>query len=138
MRIILNSAVPQFLKEEPYNVIMTDWSSAELNAVGSSPDYTDTNLILALTNFVSALGNRYDGDTRIGYIQLGLLGFWGEWHTWTGDPSTDSWIPDSTKVSRSLLCTMVTDHPLIWAFYVLIVKRVMNACIDDILSRGLS
>jgi len=45
------------------------------------------------------LYQRYDGDTRIGYIQLGLLGFWGEWHTWTGDPSTDTWIPDSTKVS---------------------------------------
>jgi len=94
------SHTPQFLKDEPYNVLMTDWSSADLNAVGSSPDYTDANLIMALTNFVSALGNRYDGDTRIGYIQLGLLGFWGEWHTWTGDSSTDSWIPESTKVSR--------------------------------------
>ena len=93
------SHTPQFLKEEPYNVLMTDWSSADLNAVGSSPDYTDTNLILALTNFVSALGNRYDSDARIGYIQLGLLGFWGERHTWTGDTSTDSWIPDSTKIA---------------------------------------
>lgn len=93
------SHTPQFLKEEPYNLQMTDWTSADLNAVGSSPDYTDANLIMALENFVTALGNRYDGDTRIGYIQIGLLGFWGEWHTWTGDPSTDGWIPDSTKMA---------------------------------------
>lgn len=91
------SHTPQFLIDE-YNLQMTPWSSAELNAVGSSPDYSDENLKTALTNFVVALGNRYDGDVRVGFIQLGLLGFWGEWHTWTGDPATDSWIPDTTKM----------------------------------------
>ncbi|KAL7494233.1 hypothetical protein ACHAWT_008487 [Skeletonema menzelii] len=93
------SHTPQFLKEAPYNVQMTDWSSADLNAVGSSPDYSDSNLINALENFVTALADRYDGDNRIGYIQLGLLGFWGEWHSWTGDSSTESWIPDETKMA---------------------------------------
>jgi len=29
---------------------------------------------------------------------------------------------------------MVTDHPLILVFYVLIVKPVMNVCVDDILT----
>ena len=26
--------------------------------------------------------SRYDQNPRIAFIQLGLLGFWGEWHTW--------------------------------------------------------
>ena len=35
----------------------------------------------------------------LAFVQLGLLGFWGEWHTWTGDSTTDSWIPDATRVA---------------------------------------
>ena len=92
------SHTPQFLIDEPYNLQMTPWTSEDLNAVGSSPDYSDENLKTALNNFVGALGNRYDGDSRIGFIQVGLLGFWGEWHTWTEDAATHSWIPDETKM----------------------------------------
>ena len=40
----------------------------------------------------------------------------------------------SRSRSRSWLCKMVTTHPLIWAFYVLIVKSVMNVCKGDILA----
>jgi hypothetical protein len=35
-----------------------------------------------LKRFIEALGERYDGDPRIGYITAGLLGTWGEWHTY--------------------------------------------------------
>lgn len=64
---------------------------------GQSPDYTDPNLIQAMQNFIAAFGQRYDGDSRLGFVQLGLLGFWGEWHTYLPSTETDSWIPDSTK-----------------------------------------
>ncbi len=47
-----------------------------------TPDYEDTNLRRALKNFVAALGMKYDGDPRIGFITAGLLGTWGEWHTY--------------------------------------------------------
>ena len=91
------SHTPQFLIDD-YNLQMTPWSSVDLNAVGLSPDYSDENLKTALTNFVAALGNRFDADPRIGFIQVGLLGFWGEWHTWTEDSATHNWIPDTTKM----------------------------------------
>ena len=35
-----------------------------------------------LTRFIAELGKRYDGDARIGFITAGLLGTWGEWHTY--------------------------------------------------------
>ena len=41
---------------------------------------THPRLRAALTNFIAALGARYDGDPRIGFITAGLLGSWGEWH----------------------------------------------------------
>ena len=37
------------------------------------------------------LRRRHDGDPRLGVVQLGLLGFWGEWHTW---PHSD-WFADA-------------------------------------------
>lgn len=47
-----------------------------------TPDYEDKNLRRALKNFIAALGKKYDGDARIGFITAGLLGTWGEWHTY--------------------------------------------------------
>lgn len=41
-----------------------------------SPDYGDPILLNALEQYIKALGARYDGDHRIGFIHLGLLGFW--------------------------------------------------------------
>ncbi|MFS0788825.1 DUF4832 domain-containing protein [Shouchella sp. 1P09AA] len=59
------------------------------NGTSVAPNYDDENLQLALTQFIEALGNRYDGDPRIGFIQAGLIGFWGEWHT----HPQDGWTP---------------------------------------------
>jgi hypothetical protein len=30
----------------------------------------------ALVDFVKALGEKYDGDNRIAFLHLGMLGFW--------------------------------------------------------------
>jgi hypothetical protein len=51
-------------------------SPAELE----TPDYEDPALRAALRDFIAALGKRYDGDPRIGFVTAGLLGMWGEWH----------------------------------------------------------
>ncbi len=50
-----------------------------------TPDYEDPRLRAMLAAFISALGERYDGDPRIGFITAGLLGTWGEWHTYPRD-----------------------------------------------------
>lgn len=47
-----------------------------------TPDYEDPNLRKSLTQFIAAFGAKYDGDPRIGFITAGLLGTWGEWHTY--------------------------------------------------------
>lgn len=46
-----------------------------------TPDYEDKNLRRSMKSFIAALGKKYDGDPRIGFITAGLLGTWGEWHT---------------------------------------------------------
>lgn len=41
-----------------------------------TPDYGDPLLLTAIEQFIKAFGHQYDGDQRIGFIHLGLLGFW--------------------------------------------------------------
>ena len=45
-----------------------------------TPDYEDPRLRKALGDFIAAFGARYDGDPRLAFVPLGLLGTWGEWH----------------------------------------------------------
>ncbi len=59
-----------------------------------TPDYTDPNLRACLRGFIAALGARYDGDPRVGFITAGLLGTWGEWHT---HPRNDLWAPKDVQ-----------------------------------------
>lgn len=65
---------------------------------GASPDYTNETLVNTLVAFVGKLGELYDGDPRIGFIQVGLLGFWGEWHTYPHE----SWFAPETVQSLLL------------------------------------
>jgi hypothetical protein len=76
--------IPRFLEKNGLQV--TEWVD---KSEGSSPakkirtpDYSDPALRTALQSFIAAMGKRYDGDPRIGFITAGLLGVWGEWHTY--------------------------------------------------------
>jgi hypothetical protein len=76
------TGVPQYLIDE--GLKLRTWTNTNTHpwppAVDHTPDYEDPRLRAALTNFIHALGSRYDGDPRLGFVGLGLLGTWGEWH----------------------------------------------------------
>ena len=76
--------IPPFLTVQ--GVKVTTWLNTNTAPFPSrqvrTPDYEDPRLRQALQNFIAALGQRYDGDPRVGYITAGLLGTWGEWHTY--------------------------------------------------------
>ncbi len=82
----LLSGLPEWLKAK--GVKTTPYVAKELEgyepgaAKGESPDYANPVFVAALEKLIAALGKRYDAHPRIAFIQLGLLGFWGEWHTW--------------------------------------------------------
>ncbi len=44
-------------------------------------DYNDSNYLEQAVQAIKALGQRYDNDPRVYAFQLGVLGYWGEWHT---------------------------------------------------------
>lgn len=71
--------VPQFLIDE--GVKITKWKRESADGGDChTPDYDDPRLRKALVNFITALGEKYDGDPRIGFLTAGILGLWGEWH----------------------------------------------------------
>lgn len=88
------SGVPEYLVKS--GVKMRAWTNTNTQplppALDYTPDYEDPRLREALKNFISALGARYDGDPRIGFITAGLLGTWGEWHCY---PHTE-WFASKT------------------------------------------
>lgn len=72
--------VPDFLAHVPKHSY-TDGGNGT-NHTSYSPEYEDADLRRAVSSFIAAFGKRYDGDPRIGFVTVGLLGFWGEWHTY--------------------------------------------------------
>jgi len=87
------TGVPQFLLDGGLKMTAYDDHGG-----GQSPDYSDENLIKAFESFIRAFGKKYDGDPRIGFITVGLLGFWGEWHTYPHE----SWFPNEAIQNRVL------------------------------------
>ncbi|WP_345516313.1 DUF4832 domain-containing protein, partial [Phytohabitans houttuyneae] len=81
-----------------------------------SPDYDDPDVIAALTSFINAFAQRYDhagpggtADPRVGFMSLGLVGLWGEWHTWPYDRDPADGYPN-------LMPTDTTIRTLIGAY----------------------
>ena len=73
----LPSGVPSWLMGQ--GVKLTPYDD---HGGGLSPDYDDPLLVSAMRRLIEAMGRRYGDNPRVASLELGLLGFWGEWHTW--------------------------------------------------------
>ena len=73
---------------------------------GMSPDYDHPQMVVAMERFVSAFGKRYNNNPRVAFIQLGLLGFWGEWHTYPHE----EWFA-SEKTQRRIIRAYLKAFP---------------------------
>ncbi len=77
-----DEGIPQFLIKDGVKVTtwLNDNTAPFPPAEVHTPDYNDPRVRAALKSFIAAMGKKYDGDPRIGFITAGLLGTWGEWH----------------------------------------------------------
>ena len=65
-----------------------DWLYNELgverlqNSAGKYvTDFNDPNFIKEVVSAIETLATHYDNDPRIYAVQIGVFGYWGEWHT---------------------------------------------------------
>lgn len=69
--------IPQWLYDKTYGD--GDWYDGEYGK-GYSPNYANPVFIEKHAQLIRALAEYYGEDPLLGYIQLGSLGHWGEWH----------------------------------------------------------
>lgn len=68
------SMVPDWLIQKGIN---GSWSA---NGQTFIPDLSDPRFIRYAQRLMNALGQRYDGNPALAFIDIGLVGSWGEWH----------------------------------------------------------
>ncbi|MGZ3781655.1 MAG: hypothetical protein ACXVCY_13465 [Pseudobdellovibrionaceae bacterium] len=75
------------------------------------PDWNDSTFLTATTNLLTALGARYNNDPRIGWIDIGIFGDWGEWHI-AEYPYCDSNhnILGATQATSTSLHSIISAH----------------------------
>jgi hypothetical protein len=44
------------------------------------PDLSDPTFIAYAQKLLNALGARYDGNPNLAFVDIGMVGSWGEWH----------------------------------------------------------
>lgn len=99
------SGVPSYLIKE--GIDTSRQYSVYGNTDSFSPNYDDPRIQEMLVDFIKEFGSKYDGDPRIGYITAGLIGFWGEDHTYPmngekspENPKGENWMPSSETRAR--------------------------------------
>ncbi|UQA61264.1 MYXO-CTERM sorting domain-containing protein [Polyangium aurulentum] len=65
------------------------------------PDWNDTNFLGRYRALFQAIGAKYDGDERLGYVEIGVYGKWGEGHSPGPNGATDE--------TKKALVDMVVD-----------------------------
>jgi hypothetical protein len=68
---------PQWLRDIGGKVVTTRYGSGPELEV---PVLDDPEVLAAHLDFISRLGDRYDGHPHIDHIDVGTVGWWGEWH----------------------------------------------------------
>jgi len=74
--------VPQFLIDGGLKI--TKWTNDDKQLI-HAPDYNNPQLRAAIDLLIAKLGEKYDGDPRIACLTMGMLGHWGEWHSYPRD-----------------------------------------------------
>lgn len=69
--------IPQWLYEKTYGD--GDWYDSSYGK-GYSPNYANPVFIEAHEKLLRAFADYYGDDLQLGFVQLGSLGHWGEWH----------------------------------------------------------
>ncbi len=68
---------PKWLKDVGGRIIETQYQGGPILPV---PDLDDPVVLERHLDFIRRLGERYDGHPDIDHIDLGSVGWWGEWH----------------------------------------------------------
>lgn len=73
-----------------------------------APDWNAEEFLAAWEQLMGRLGERYSGDPRLGWVDVGGYGSWGEWHIVQMPPGTE---PITTANARRMITAVLTAFP---------------------------
>lgn len=92
--LVDNIAVPDYLVNlMPNGKWVTNTFSGK---TAYEPDWNDNHYMARAEALIQALGERYNNDPRLGWVDIFPYGDWGEWHT-LGFPSTIAPMSESNQ-----------------------------------------
>ena len=118
-------ATPEWVKKAGVNgteyVLGFGWGSDERpdGFLPWDPDFGDEIFLEKLENLVRALSERYDGDERVAFVDIGSYGLWGEGHTFA-----------SSKVPEDKRLVDIKKHIDIWTRHFRKTRLVISDDID--------
>jgi hypothetical protein len=82
----IGTELPEWYMKEAHGFIVT-----ENNQQIWQPDYNDPKFVQHWGALIRESGRRYDGHPWLESVDLGALGYWGEWHTYTRPTMMPGW-----------------------------------------------
>ncbi len=74
------------------------------------PDWNSEAFLAGWERLMAELGRRYDDDPRMGWVDVGGYGSWGEWHVGSGQEISDA---NAARVVRAVVRAFPTTHVVI-------------------------
>jgi hypothetical protein len=102
--------IPDWLVEQ--GVRMSPYEIDEKE--GLAPDWDDPRFLEAHRALITEMGSRYNDDPRVGGVEIGSYGFWGEWHVWRNEH-----LAGTEETKRAIIdhyLDAFPDKPLVIAF----------------------
>lgn len=88
------------------------------------PDWNSEAFLAGWERLMHELGSRYDNDPRMGWVDVGGYGSWGEWHVSAGREITDA---NAARVVAAVLDAFPTTHVVINAMTPRLVLQALEA-----------
>jgi hypothetical protein len=110
-----------------------------------APDWNDEDFLARAEALLQALAARYGDDPRLGWIEIGFYGDWGEWHLWKiPNPTPGGAGPISDDNARRLIdahvrafphkrLIVMKDHPYAFGYALSLSQEIgwRNDCLGD-------
>jgi hypothetical protein len=117
--------VPQFIYDEGCGSVQATVRGTERKI--RVPDWEDPIYIQACKDFAAEMAHRYDGDSRVEFIDIRAFGNWGEWHCFQ--------LEGSEMPSKEIQKDMIAYYKSVFKTTQLVVP---SDCRDDVYEYALS
>lgn len=95
--------LPSWLTEQGVN----QWTYRGFDSAAVVPDWNNPGYLTAMTTLIAKLGEKYDGDPRVAFVDMLGYGNFGEWHSYPMNSEYPRSPGGQTEISTSSMNTLI-------------------------------